>query len=163
MRTGEKLHSNLSRAATLVWLFVALIISQSYTASLTRMLTVPRLEPKVANIDTLRNSNAVIGYSRKTFVKDYLLNVLHFNPNNIKNFSSFEECADGLKNGRIAGAFLEVPTSKVFLAKYCKSFMTTGPTYKFGGYGYVILYPFSFIEVYVCYFSHSFSAYYNFC
>lgn len=160
---GEKLHSNLSRAATLVRLFVALIISQSYTASLTSMLTVPRLEPKVANIGTLRNSNAVIGYSRKTFVKDYLLNVLHFNPNNIKNFSSFEECADGLKNGRIAGAFLEVPTSKVFLAKYCKSFMTTGPTYKFGGYGYVILYPFSFIEVYVCYFSHSFSAYYNFC
>nr|XP_027063154.1 glutamate receptor 2.7-like [Coffea arabica] len=160
---GEKLHSNLSRAATLVWLFVALIISQSYTASLTRMLTVPRLEPKVANIDTLRNSNAVIGYSRKTFVKDYLLNVLHFNPNNIKNFSSFKECAEDLKNGRIAGAFLEVPTSKVFLAKYCKSFMTTGPTYKFGGYGYVILYPFSFIEVYVCYFSHSFSAYYNFC
>ncbi|XP_027061001.1 glutamate receptor 2.7-like [Coffea arabica] len=133
---GDRLHSNLSRMATVVWLFVAVIISQSYTASLTSMLTLPRLEPKVANIETLRNSNAVIGHSSKAFVRAYLLNVLHFNPNNIKNFSSFEECAEDLKNGRIAGAFLEVPTSKVFLAKYCKSFMTAGPTYKAGGYGF---------------------------
>ena len=131
--------------ATVVWLFVAVIISQSYTASLTSMLTLPRLEPKVANIETLRNSNAVIGHSSKAFVRSYLLNVLHFNPNNIKNFSSFEECAEDLKNGRIAGAFLEVPTSKVFLGKYCKSFMTAGPTYKAGGYGFVML--FSYLSI----------------
>ncbi|KAL3508726.1 hypothetical protein ACH5RR_028127 [Cinchona calisaya] len=138
---GERLHSNLSRMATLVWLFVALIISQSYTASLTSMLTVSKLEPKVANIETLRYSNAVIGYYRKAFVESYLLDVLHFSPNNIKYFTTFEECAEDLKTGKIAGALLEVPTAKVLLAKYCKSFMTAGPTYKSGGYGFVILFP----------------------
>lgn len=146
LSTAERLYSNLSRMATLVWLFVALIISQSYMASLTSMLTVSRLEPKVANIETLRNSNALIGYSKKGFVKNYLVDVLHFNPNNIKNFSTFEECAEGLKTGNIAGALLDAPAAKLFLAKYCKSFMATGPTYKFGGYGYVILFPFGFIE-----------------
>lgn len=39
--------------ATAVWLVVALIISQSYTASLTSMLTVPRLEAKVSDIGAL--------------------------------------------------------------------------------------------------------------
>ncbi|KAL3508725.1 hypothetical protein ACH5RR_028126 [Cinchona calisaya] len=133
---GEKLHSNLSRMATLVWLFVALILTQSYTANLTSMLTVAKLEPKVANIETLRNSNAAIGYSIKGFVKNYLVDVLHFNPNNVRNISNLEECAEGLKTGEIAGALLDAPAAKFFLAKYCKSFMATGPTFKFGGYGY---------------------------
>lgn len=146
--------------ATLVWLFVALIISQSYTASLTSMLTVQRLEPKVANIETLRNSNAVIGYSKKAYVKDYLLDVLHFNPNNIKNFSSFEECAEDLKTGKTAGVLLEIPTAKVFQAKYCKSFTTVGPTYKAGGYGFVIISPLiCSIKVFVFHYFYAHSIY----
>lgn len=60
---GEGLRGNLSRMATAVWLIVGSIISQSYTASLTSMLTVPRLEPNASDIGTLRDSNAIIGCS----------------------------------------------------------------------------------------------------
>ncbi|KAJ0934724.1 putative ionotropic glutamate receptor [Helianthus annuus] len=40
--SGDKLHSNFSRMVVVVWLFVALIITQSYTASFTSMLTAQR-------------------------------------------------------------------------------------------------------------------------
>ncbi|KAI3457399.1 hypothetical protein Pfo_014062 [Paulownia fortunei] len=133
---GERLHSNLSKMATIVWLFVALIITQSYTASLTSMLTVQRMEPKIANIETLKSENAFIGYSKMSFVKGYLEEALHFNPNNIKNFTTPETYAEALRSGEISAAFLEVPDAKLFVAKYCKSFTIAGPTYKVGGYGF---------------------------
>ncbi|XP_035846521.1 glutamate receptor 2.9-like [Helianthus annuus] len=60
--SGDKLHSNLSRMVVVVWLFVALIITQSYTASFTSMLTAQRLEPTITNIEVLRNTNATVGY-----------------------------------------------------------------------------------------------------
>jgi glutamate receptor, ionotropic, plant len=36
----EKLESNLSRFVVIIWVFVVLILTSSYTASLTSMLTV---------------------------------------------------------------------------------------------------------------------------
>ncbi|XP_022848459.1 glutamate receptor 2.8-like [Olea europaea var. sylvestris] len=133
---GEKLHSNLSRMATVVWLFVALIITQSYTASLTSMLTVQNLEPKIANIETLKSNNALIGYSQRSFVRGYLEGPLGFKSSNIRNFTSTDEYAQALRSGAIAAAFLEAPVAKLFVAKYCKSFTIAGPAYQVGGYGF---------------------------
>ncbi|XP_048321136.1 glutamate receptor 2.7 [Ziziphus jujuba] len=133
---GDKLHSNLSRMTMVVWLFVALVITQTYTANLTSMLTVQRLEPTIANVDILRSTNAMVGYSRGSYVRSYLNEVLGFKDNNIKNFSTPEEHAKALRSREIAAAFLEVPLAKLFLAKHCKGFVTAGPTYKVGGFGY---------------------------
>ncbi|KAF3442448.1 hypothetical protein FNV43_RR16364 [Rhamnella rubrinervis] len=134
---GDKLHSNLSRMTTVVWLFMALVITQTYTANLASMLTVQRLEPTVSDIDVLRSSNAMIGNSRGSFVKTYLTQVLKFNLNNIKNLSSPDDYAKALRSKEVAAVFLEVPLAKLFLAKYCKGFIRVGPTYKVGGFGYV--------------------------
>lgn len=133
---GEKLHSNLSRMAMVVWLFVALIITQSYTASLTSMLTVQNLVPKIANIETLKSKNALIGYSQKSFVKGYLEGPLGFKSNNIRSFTTADEYEKALRSGAIAAAFLEAPVAKLFVAKYCKSFTVAGPAYQVGGYGF---------------------------
>ncbi|MFS7929949.1 putative ionotropic glutamate receptor [Helianthus anomalus] len=51
-----------SRMVVFVWLFVSLIITQSYTASFTSMLTAQRLEPTITNIEVLRNTNVTVGY-----------------------------------------------------------------------------------------------------
>ncbi|XP_073124757.1 glutamate receptor 2.6-like isoform X1 [Henckelia pumila] len=133
---GDKLHSNLSKVATVVWLFVALIITQSYTASLTSMLTVQHLKPVIDHIEILKSENAHVGCSKRSFVKGYLEEALHFKSENIKNFTSTEAYADALWSGEIAAAFLEVPVAKLFVAKYCKSFVIAGPTYQVGGYGF---------------------------
>ncbi|KAM1901992.1 hypothetical protein ACFX14_030753 [Malus domestica] len=41
---GNKLSSNLSRIATVMWLFMALVITWTYTANLANLLTLPQLE-----------------------------------------------------------------------------------------------------------------------
>uniref|UniRef100_A0A2N9I5U7 Glutamate receptor n=1 Tax=Fagus sylvatica TaxID=28930 RepID=A0A2N9I5U7_FAGSY len=132
---GEKLHSSLSRMAMLAWLFVALVIMQTYTANLTSILTVQQLEPTVDDIETLQNSNAIVGYSSASFVGKYLVEVLRFNPKNIKTYTSPDEYARDLENREIEAVFLEVPVAKLFLARYCKGFTIAGPVYKVGGFG----------------------------
>ncbi|PWA35751.1 ionotropic glutamate receptor, metazoa, Periplasmic binding protein-like I [Artemisia annua] len=133
---GDKLHSNLSRIAVVVWLFVALIITQSYTASLSSMLTAQRLEPTITSVEMLRNINATVGYCNGSLVNQYLKNVLGFNTIKVNSYNSTRRYAEALNSGEIAAIFLEVPAAKVFLAQYCKSFVRTGETFKVGGFGF---------------------------
>ncbi|XP_022976412.1 glutamate receptor 2.8-like isoform X2 [Cucurbita maxima] len=133
---GNMLHSNLSRMTMVVWLFMALVITQIYTANLTSMLTIQRLEPTISNIETLQRGNALVGYGKGSFVKRYLEEVLHFRPENIKNYSTPDDFAEALRNQEISAAFLEVPFVKIFLARFCREFMISGPTYKVGGFGF---------------------------
>ncbi|KAG8386378.1 hypothetical protein BUALT_Bualt03G0142600 [Buddleja alternifolia] len=124
----------LNQIGTLLWLAFATLFS--FHANLASMLTVRLIEPKIANIETLKSENAFIGYSKMSFVRGYLEEALHFNPNQIKNYTTPEAYAKALKSGEISAAFLEVPVAKLFVAKYCKSFTIAGPSYKVGGYGF---------------------------
>ncbi|KAK1416726.1 hypothetical protein QVD17_25842 [Tagetes erecta] len=133
---GDKMHSNLSRMAVVMWLFVALIITQSYTASLASMLTAQRLEPMITSVESLRNTNATVGYCKGEFIRKYLDDVLTFPNISIKSYNSTDEYAEALNSGEIAAIFLEVPAAKLFLAQYCKSFIRSGETFKVGGYGF---------------------------
>ncbi|KAI3780954.1 hypothetical protein L2E82_10949 [Cichorium intybus] len=47
--------------AVVIWLFVALIITQSYTASFASMLTAQRLNPTITSVEMLRNMNVTVG------------------------------------------------------------------------------------------------------
>lgn len=135
---GERLHSNLSRVALSVWLFVALVVTQSFTASLTSLLIVQRLNVKQIDIETLIKSGAKVGCDGNSYVVEYLETTLGFNPNNIKRIYSEPNYTQALMSGEIAVAFVEVPYVKVFLAKHCAGFTTSGPTLKVGGrFGFV--------------------------
>ena len=65
-----------------VWLFVVLILTSSYTANLSSMLTVLRLQ-QVRDIEWLKSSNAKIGCDGDSFLMTYLQEVLKFNLKNI--------------------------------------------------------------------------------
>ncbi|CAN8256658.1 unnamed protein product [Cochlearia groenlandica] len=54
--------SFFTRALIVVWCFVLLILTQSYTATLTSMLTVQELRPTVRHMDDLKKSGVNIGY-----------------------------------------------------------------------------------------------------
>lgn len=123
--------------AAVVWLFVALIITQSYTASLASMLTAERLEPTISSVEMLRNMNATVGYCNGSFVDRYLTGVLGFPNVKTNSYNSTHQYAEALNSGEIAAIFLEVPATKVFLAQYCRSFIRTGETFKVGGFGFV--------------------------
>lgn len=76
LNKGNKLSSNLSRIAMVMWLFMALVITQTYTANLASLLTLPQLEPVVTVVVALQNNNAMIGCSRISYVRNYLQAVL---------------------------------------------------------------------------------------
>ncbi|KAJ1442429.1 Solute-binding protein family 3/N-terminal domain of MltF [Sesbania bispinosa] len=145
---GDKLHSNLSRVAMVVWLFVALIITQTYTASLASMLTVERFEPTIDSLQQLKNSNAKVGYDQGSYLQRYLQDALDFSAENIKQFDSQHDYADALGRKEIAAAFLDAAEAKIFLTKYCKGFVQVGPTHKIGGYGFVLLQQFFYFSLY---------------
>ncbi|XP_071726516.1 glutamate receptor 2.7-like isoform X2 [Rutidosis leptorrhynchoides] len=130
----EKIRSNHSKAVVVVWLFVVFILTSSYTASLTSMLTVRMLEPTVTNIEWLRKTNAPVGCDPDSFVHNYLINVLKLN--NVKNITFQKDYPDNFKNGTISAAFLELPYQKYFVSEYCNEYTTVGPSYQLGGLGF---------------------------
>ncbi|KAL8242633.1 hypothetical protein R6Q59_012935 [Mikania micrantha] len=137
-RSCDEVHSNLSRITTIAWLFAAIIIGQCYTASLTSMLTIKRLTPKVTDYETLKNANVVVGYGKGSHVSKYLEDVLGFKNESLRSFTTPDEYADALRSRQVAALFIEAPLAKLFLAKYCKSFIAAGTTFNDGGFGFVL-------------------------
>ncbi|KAL5570003.1 hypothetical protein UlMin_026578 [Ulmus minor] len=136
----EKVISNLARFVVIVWIFVVLILTQSYTASLTSLLTVKQLQPTITDVNQLLRNGDKVGYLKASFV-DGLLKNLGFNDSQLRMYDSPEEL-DSLfseKNGnnRIAAAFDETPYMKLFLKRYCSKYTMTDPTFKTDGFGFV--------------------------
>ncbi|KAM3342061.1 glutamate receptor 2.9 isoform X1 [Capsicum galapagoense] len=132
----ESIKSNLSRLVLTTWLCVVVIVTACFTALLSSIMTVPRLEPSVLGVDYLIKTNAAVGCNNKSFIIRYLVN-LQFKPENIKEISSFSDYPKAFEKGEISAAFFEAPHAKVFLAKNCKGYTKSGPVYKLGGFGFV--------------------------
>ncbi|XP_055835599.1 glutamate receptor 2.9-like [Solanum dulcamara] len=132
----ESIKSNLSRLVLTTWLCVVVVVTACFTALLSSIMTVPRLEPSVLNVDYLLRTNAAVGCNNKSFIIKYLVN-LQFKPENIKEISSINDYPKAFEKGEISAAFFVAPHAKVFLAKYCKGYTKSGPVYKLGGFGFV--------------------------
>lgn len=137
---GEVTLNNLTRVVVVVWLFVVLIITQSYTASLASLLTVQDLKPTVTDINQLLKNGDNIGYQDGSFVYE-ILKSLKFHDSQLKSYESPKEMHQlftrGSINGGISAALDEIPYIKLFLAMYCSQYTTTEPTYKADGFGFV--------------------------
>lgn len=133
--------SNLSRIVVIIWVFVVLILVQSYTASLTALLTVDQLTPTVTDVNLLISKRMNVGYKQGSFVLE-ILKGMGFLDYQLKTYRSVEECNElferGSANGGIAAAFDEVPyVVKVFLQSYCSKYAMVEPTFQAGGFGFV--------------------------
>jgi ionotropic glutamate receptor len=125
-----------------VWLLVVWILTSSYTASLSSMFTVQRLQAVNTDIEWLKSSNSKVGCDNDSFVRNYLEDVIGFNSENIITVSNESEYTGLFEKKNITAAFLELPYKKVFINKHCKGYITTTTptTYKFGGFGFVSSY-----------------------
>ncbi|KAI4371030.1 hypothetical protein MLD38_019307 [Melastoma candidum] len=132
----EQVHHTFSRIVLVVWFFVALILTQSYTASLTSMLTLQNIKPSVTTIESLRSNNAPVGCDPKTFVCNYLVNVLHFRQGQIRGITNTSNYVDHFRSGNISALFLESPYEKAFFKNHCQGFINTPLPYRFGGFGF---------------------------
>ena len=91
--------SNWSRGLLIIWIFVVLIITQSYTASLTSMLTIESLQPEFIDIKEIKRNNYFVGYQNQSFVKTILINELGFNESQLKAYNTPEEYHEALSKG----------------------------------------------------------------
>ncbi|KAM3224357.1 hypothetical protein ACQJBY_057631 [Aegilops geniculata] len=136
----EKLESNLSRFVVIIWVFVVLILTSSYTASLTSMLTVQQLRPTVTDVKELQRRGQYIGYQEGTFIKPRLKK-MGFDERKMRKYSSEGQYADALSkgsaNGGVDAVFDEIPYLKLFLSQHCDGYMQVGPVYKTDGFGFV--------------------------
>ncbi|GMH09234.1 hypothetical protein Nepgr_011075 [Nepenthes gracilis] len=136
----ENIVSNLGRFVVVVWVFVVLILTQSYTASLTSMLTVQKLRPTATDLNELIRKEEYIGCSSGSFIKG-LLQSLGISESRLRTFSNpaqlDELLSNGSSNGGIAAAVGEIPYMKLFVDIYCSKYTTVQLPYGSGGFGYV--------------------------
>ncbi|KAI7984630.1 Glutamate receptor 1.3 [Camellia lanceoleosa] len=104
----ERLFSNLSRFVVIFWLFVVLILTSSYTATLTSLLTV----------EQIRLASNGSPDSR------------------LRLYKSPEVYADALLSGSVAAIIDEIPYLKIFLAKCSGSYAMVASQSTTNGFGF---------------------------
>ncbi|KAF6154340.1 hypothetical protein GIB67_026796 [Kingdonia uniflora] len=129
----------LGRVVVIIWLFVVLIVSSSYTASLTSILTVQRLSSPITGIETLRTGEDRIGYQAGSFTEHYLSEILNISKNRLVPLHTaedyFTQLQKGSRNGGVAAIVDERPYVDLFLSRYCK-FTIIGNEFTSGGWGF---------------------------
>ncbi|KAE8771018.1 Glutamate receptor 2.5 [Hordeum vulgare] len=139
---GQVIRSPLSKIFVVIWCFVVLVIVQSYTASLSSILTAKRLRPSVTNLGQLLSNGDYIGYASGSFVHS-VLRKQGFAENRLKAYGMEEEYANALRkgsnNGGVAAIVDEIPYLTSFLSdpRYHNEFQMINGLYKTPGFGFV--------------------------
>lgn len=104
----------------MVWLFLLMVITSSYTASLTSILTVEQLSFPITGIDSLIASNMRIGFQVGSFAESYLTESLNIHQSRLVSLRNPEEYERqlqlGPENGGVAAIVDELPYVELFLA-----------------------------------------------
>nr|GEU68152.1 glutamate receptor 3.6-like [Tanacetum cinerariifolium] len=135
----QNMLSTLGRIILILWLFVVLIISSSYTASLTSILTVQKLSSPIEGINSLMLSKDPIGYQQSSFVRNYLVEELGISETRLIPLNLPEDyekaLKDGPSNGGVAAVVDERPYIELFLSTRCQ-FSIVGQEFTKNGWGF---------------------------
>ncbi|XP_023770371.1 glutamate receptor 3.6 [Lactuca sativa] len=135
----QNMTSSLSRFVLILWLFVVLIISSSYTASLTSILTVQKLSSPIEGIDSLKSNKDRIGYQESSFVRNYLVEEIGISENRLVPLNLPEDYEkalnDGPQNGGVVAIVDERPYIELFLSTRCQ-FSIVGQDFTKNGWGF---------------------------
>ncbi|XP_047163151.1 glutamate receptor 3.3 isoform X1 [Vigna umbellata] len=136
----ENTMSGLGRFVMLLWLFVVLILTSSYTASLTSILTVQQLSSPISGIDSLKAGDEPIGYQVGSFAEHYLTQDIGISKSRLIALGTPEEYAMALKlgpkkRGGVAAIVDERPYVEIFLSSQC-TFRIVGQEFTRSGWGF---------------------------
>ncbi|KAJ4845628.1 hypothetical protein Tsubulata_046136 [Turnera subulata] len=136
--------SALGRFVMVTWLFLLMVITASYTASLTSILTVQQLSSPITGIDSLITSNWPVGYQVGSFAYEYLTENLGISRSRLISLGSPEEYGRALRQGPggggVAAIIDELPYVELFLSKQ-RDFGIIGTAFTRGGWGFVSGWP----------------------
>ncbi|KAJ4849506.1 hypothetical protein Tsubulata_031914, partial [Turnera subulata] len=128
-----KLSSNLSKFIVIVWVFVVLILTSSYTATLASMLTVKQIQSL--------SKGTSIGLLPGSILINKFINNLNFIDSTLKPYQSPHEFAkaltEGSKKGGVSAIAEEITYLKILLARYPNQFSMIDPKPYSNGFGFV--------------------------
>ncbi|CAM8887779.1 unnamed protein product [Rhodiola kirilowii] len=138
-KNQEDTVSPLGRMVMVVWLFLLMVLTSSYTASLTSILTVQQLSSPITGIDSLITSNWPIGYQVGSFARSYLTDSLNINPSRLVALPTPEayelSLRKGPSNGGVAVVVDELPYVELFLSER-PEFGIVGQPFTKSGWGF---------------------------
>ncbi|XP_022944513.1 glutamate receptor 3.7-like [Cucurbita moschata] len=113
--------SPLGRMVMVMWLFLLMVITSSYTASLTSILTVQQLSSPIKGLEDLITKEQPIGYQVGSFAFSYLTESLYLPRSRLVPLGSPEEYESALlkgpfKRGGVAAIIDELPYMELFLS-----------------------------------------------
>ncbi|KAL4558497.1 hypothetical protein LXL04_036698 [Taraxacum kok-saghyz] len=127
--TREKLQSNLSRFVVSVWVFVVLVLTSSYTATLSSMLTIEQIGLK----------DTSLGFHGYSPIGGFLFRKLKPVDINLLNLSTPEDWAKALTSGRVDAMVAEILYIKSFLALYpAADFSLIATASTTNGFGFIV-------------------------
>ncbi|XP_054797555.1 glutamate receptor 2.7-like [Prosopis cineraria] len=96
----ESLAKNCSRFVLAMWLILVFVLMQSYTASLSSILTIHQLQPRyLSENDVTEDPNIIVGYNHGSFVGDLLINGLKIHRSRVKSYASIKAYKEALDKG----------------------------------------------------------------
>ncbi|KAI4335458.1 hypothetical protein L6164_014102 [Bauhinia variegata] len=137
----ESVAKNCSKFVLVVWLLLAFVLMQSYTASLSSILTLDQLQPTYPTLNDLKRNGEYVGYPTSSYVLDMMVDSFKFDKSKLKECIGIEDYREALdkgsRNGGVAAIFDEEPYIKVFLKRYgSKYYKMVGPYYRTAGFGF---------------------------
>ncbi|KAM0053162.1 putative ionotropic glutamate receptor [Helianthus debilis subsp. tardiflorus] len=132
----ESMVSSLGRLVLSIWLFVVLIVTSSYTASLSSILTVQQLSSPIQGIDSLILTNERIGFQVGSFAENYMMEELNIPRSRLMALGSPQEYAKKLRAGIVAAIVDERPYIDLLLADNC-GFQVVGEEFTKSSWGFV--------------------------
>ncbi|XP_065874583.1 glutamate receptor 3.7-like isoform X2 [Euphorbia lathyris] len=139
----ETIVSPLGRMVMVVWLFLLMVVTASYTANLTSILTLQQLSSPITGIESLVASNWPIGYQVGSFAFGYLSESLYIPPYRLVSLKSPQEYERALRLGPnnvggVAAIVDELPYVELFLANQTE-FGIIGNQFTRAGWGFKIV------------------------
>ncbi|CDY48751.1 BnaA02g30120D [Brassica napus] len=120
----EKLKHNLSRFVVTVWVFAVLILTTSYTATLTSMMTVQQIR--------FNTNKDFVGHLSGSLIANETLKAM-----NTKGLNTSEDYAKALLNNTVAFIIDELPYLSVLLGENPGRFLMIKPQVTTNGFGFM--------------------------
>ncbi|XP_057854605.2 glutamate receptor 3.4 isoform X1 [Cryptomeria japonica] len=135
---SEKVKSIRGRIVVIVWLFVILIVTSSYTANLTLLLTVDQIKPDFQGISEVLASGVPIGFQAGSYAGEFL-NKLGLTKDRLvplQNVSSYTKMLyRGPKSGGVGAIVDDLPHAQLFWSSQCE-FKTYSQQFTSSGWGF---------------------------
>ena len=127
----------MGKIVLIAWLFVTGIVYSCYTANLSAILTAPRLEPTLNDIDSVLASKVNIGYQKGSYAEKYLKNQFKIDEQRLIALNTESEYYNALSNGEVGAIIDQRPYMQSLVANHCSNLTFAGQTFTTQNWGFV--------------------------